>query len=109
MGSGDRAEVQRRQRIDADTVERWPLECHGLKERSRFSLGVLGSVVAAGFAGGGSVTITSRFAVGPRPLLSPGFGYTVAYRTVGRSDTAHTTIGHFGYDNGRWRNVAPIG
>jgi photosystem II stability/assembly factor-like uncharacterized protein len=72
-------------------------------------LGVLGSVVATDFAGGGSVAITSRFAVGPMRLVSPGFGYAVAYRTVERGDTVHTTIGLFVYDDGRWRNVTPKG
>jgi photosystem II stability/assembly factor-like uncharacterized protein len=70
-------------------------------------VGVLGSVVATGFAGGGSVAFTTRFAIGPMRLLSHAFGYTVAYRTVERGDTARTTVGLFVYDNGRWRNVTP--
>jgi photosystem II stability/assembly factor-like uncharacterized protein len=73
------------------------------------TVGVLGSVVATGFAGGGSVAIKRSFAVGPTRLLSPAFGYTVAYRTVERGDTARTKIGLFVYDEGRWRNVTPKG
>jgi photosystem II stability/assembly factor-like uncharacterized protein len=73
------------------------------------AVGVLVSVVSAGLAGGDSVAITRRFAVGPTRLLSPGFGYAVAYRTVERDDTARTRIGVFVYDNGRWRNVTPEG
>src|SRR6266511_1709022 len=73
------------------------------------TVGVLGSVVATGFAGGGSVAIKTSFAVGPTRLLSPAFGYAVAYRTVERGDTARTRIGLFVYDSGRWRNVTPKG
>jgi photosystem II stability/assembly factor-like uncharacterized protein len=73
------------------------------------TVGVLGSVVATGFAGAGSVAIRSSFAVGPTRLLSPGFGYAVAYRTVERGDTARTTSGLFVYENGRWRNATPRG
>jgi photosystem II stability/assembly factor-like uncharacterized protein len=77
------------------------------KEAAAILLSALGSAVATGFAGGGSIAIKSGFAIGPMRLLSPGFGYAVAYRTVKRGDIAHTTIGLFVYDNGRWRNVTP--
>jgi hypothetical protein len=48
-----------------------------------------------------------RLTVGAMRLLSPRFGYAVAYRTVQRGTTAQTTIGLFVYDEGRWRNVTP--
>ena len=45
--------------------------------------------------------------VGPTRLLSPTFGYTVAYRAVDRNHHVHSTLGVFVYDHGRWRNVTP--
>ena len=48
-----------------------------------------------------------RATVGPTQRVSPGFGYSVAYRTVESSTTAHTVIGLFVYNDGRWRNVTP--
>jgi photosystem II stability/assembly factor-like uncharacterized protein len=45
--------------------------------------------------------------VGPTRLVSRGFGYSVAYRTVEGASTGKTTIGLFVYDRGRWRNVTP--
>jgi len=48
-----------------------------------------------------------RATVGPTRLVSPGFGYSVAYRTVESSTTAPTVIGLFVYNDGRWRNVTP--
>lgn len=45
--------------------------------------------------------------VGPTRLLSPSFGYTVAYSTVDQSGDVRSTVGVFVYDNGRWRNVTP--
>ncbi|MGZ4415497.1 MAG: WD40/YVTN/BNR-like repeat-containing protein [Gaiellaceae bacterium] len=54
-----------------------------------------------------SVGSTVRMTVGPTRLLSPGFGYSVAYRTVERGTTVSTTIGLFIYEEGRWRNATP--
>ena len=48
-----------------------------------------------------------RLTVGPMRLLSPRFGYAVAYRTVRRGTTAETTIGLFVDNEGRWRNATP--
>ena len=48
-----------------------------------------------------------RLTVGPMRLLSPRFGYAVAYRTVRRGATAQTTIGLFVDNEGRWRNATP--
>jgi hypothetical protein len=45
--------------------------------------------------------------VGPTRLLSPAFGYTVAYRTVDRNHHVRSTLGVFVYHDGRWRNVTP--
>jgi hypothetical protein len=45
--------------------------------------------------------------VGPTRLLSPRFGYTVAYRTVDRNHHVKSTLGVFVYDHSRWRNVTP--
>lgn len=50
---------------------------------------------------------TVRMTVGPTRLVSPGFGYSVAYRTVAHGITAQTEIGLFLYEHGRWRNVTP--
>jgi photosystem II stability/assembly factor-like uncharacterized protein len=50
---------------------------------------------------------TLRVTVGPTRFLSPGFGYSVAYRTVGHGATARTRIGLFVYHEGRWRDVTP--
>jgi photosystem II stability/assembly factor-like uncharacterized protein len=43
--------------------------------------------------------------VGPTRLVSPDFGYSVAYRTSGT--TGQTVIGLFVYKGGRWRNMTP--
>jgi photosystem II stability/assembly factor-like uncharacterized protein len=67
-------------------------------------VGVVGAVAVPGRAVAKSAV---RTAVGPTRLVSPGFGYSVAYRTVERRTTAHTTIGLFVYENGRWRNATP--
>jgi photosystem II stability/assembly factor-like uncharacterized protein len=61
---------------------------------------------AAGARTVGSAT-TVRVTVGPTRLLSPGFGYSVAYRTVERRAIARTKIGLFVYEHGRWRNATP--
>lgn len=45
--------------------------------------------------------------VGPTRLLSPTFGYTVAYRTVDRNRRVTSRLGVFVYDHGRWRDVTP--
>jgi hypothetical protein len=45
--------------------------------------------------------------VGPTRLLSPTFGYTVAYRTVDRNHHVQSALGVFVFDHGRWRNVTP--
>jgi photosystem II stability/assembly factor-like uncharacterized protein len=69
-------------------------------------LGVLGAVAAgSGQAVGDAARV--RRAVGPTRLLSPGFGYSVAYRTVEGGTTANTVIRLFVYDNGHWRNATP--
>lgn len=72
------------------------------------SIAVAGGLSASGAAGRKSVARPSvRVAIGPTRLLSPGFGYSVAYRTVERGATVRTTIGLFVYDDGRWRNATP--
>jgi photosystem II stability/assembly factor-like uncharacterized protein len=50
---------------------------------------------------------TVRTTVGPTRFVSPGFGYSVAYRTVAHAITSDTEIGLFLYEDGRWRNVTP--
>jgi photosystem II stability/assembly factor-like uncharacterized protein len=50
---------------------------------------------------------TVRWRVGPTRLLSPDFGYTVAYKWVAHGATTQATTGLFVYDHGRWRNVTP--
>ncbi|HZQ81823.1 MAG TPA: hypothetical protein VFB25_07610 [Gaiellaceae bacterium] len=48
-----------------------------------------------------------RTGIGPTRLIEPGFGYSVAYRTVTRGTTLQTAIGVFVDDAGQWRNVTP--
>src|SRR5438034_3128452 len=67
---------------------------------------VCGAALAVGGAAG-STSASVRTQVGPTRLLAPGFGYSVAYRTVERGARLHTTTGLFLYEDGRWRNVAP--
>jgi photosystem II stability/assembly factor-like uncharacterized protein len=50
-----------------------------------------------------------RLRVGPTRLLSPSFGYTVAYRAVERNHRVQTAVGVFVYDHCRWRDVTPPG
>jgi photosystem II stability/assembly factor-like uncharacterized protein len=69
-------------------------------------LGVLGTEATASGQAVKGVAIV-RAGVGPTRLVSPGFGYSVAYRTVESGTTAHTVIGLFVYHHGRWRNVTP--
>jgi len=72
------------------------------------SIAVVGGLSASSAAGGESVARPSvRVTIGPTRLLSPGFGYSVSYRTVERGTTAQTKIGLFVYDDGRWRNATP--
>lgn len=65
------------------------------------------SVAAMGSGRAGSVAAVVRTSVGPTRLVSPGFGYSVAYRTVESGATTHTAIDLFVYRDGRWRNVTP--
>ena len=55
-------------------------------------LGVLGTVATASGQAVKGVGIV-RTGVGPTRLVSPRFGYSVAYRTVESGPTAHTVIG----------------
>lgn len=59
------------------------------------------------FVGAASAEPAVTVRVGPTRLLSPTFGYTVAYRTVDRNHKAKSTLGVFVFDHGRWRNVTP--
>jgi photosystem II stability/assembly factor-like uncharacterized protein len=71
------------------------------------SIAVLGGLSSSA-AGKESLARPSvRVTIGPTRLLSPGFGYSVAYRTVERGTTAQTKTGLFVYDDGRWRNATP--
>jgi hypothetical protein len=72
-------------------------------------IAVLGvhDAVAAGTGRAVRGAAVVRTMVGPTRLVSPGFGYSVAYRTVESGTTAHTVIRLFVYDHGRWRNVTP--
>jgi len=63
-------------------------------------------LIAAG-PGAAARRTTVTTSVGPTRLVSPGFGYSVAYRTVEGASTGKTTIGLFLYDQGSWRNVTP--
>jgi photosystem II stability/assembly factor-like uncharacterized protein len=69
-------------------------------------VGVIGAVATGASEAVTSVT-TVRTTVGPTRLVSSGFGYSVAYRTVAHGATAQTEIGLFLYADGRWRNVTP--
>jgi photosystem II stability/assembly factor-like uncharacterized protein len=70
------------------------------------ALGVVGALATgAGHAVTGKAV--ARVSVGPTRLVSPGFGYSVAYRTVTSSTTAKTAIRLFVYEDGRWRNATP--
>jgi photosystem II stability/assembly factor-like uncharacterized protein len=69
-------------------------------------LGVLGTVATASGEAVKGLAIV-RTGVGPTRLVSPRFGYSVAYRTVESGPNAHTVIGLFVNDHGRWRNVTP--
>jgi photosystem II stability/assembly factor-like uncharacterized protein len=60
-----------------------------------------------GFAGAALADPAVTLQVGPTRLLSPTFGYTVAYRTVDRNHHVKSTLGVFVYDEGSWRNVTP--
>jgi photosystem II stability/assembly factor-like uncharacterized protein len=66
-------------------------------------------VVDALAGSGQAVTRTTlaRTTVGPTRLIAPGFGYSVAYRTVASGARVSTSIGLFLYEDGRWRNVTP--
>jgi photosystem II stability/assembly factor-like uncharacterized protein len=68
---------------------------------------VVGLIAAAATGSGRAVTSTARTTVGPTRLVSPGFGYSVAYRTIAHGSTAETEIGLFLYEDGRWRNATP--
>lgn len=57
------------------------------------------------FAGVVSAEPAVTVQVGPTRMLSPSFGYTVAYRTVDRNHHVKSTLGVFIYDHGRWRKV----
>jgi photosystem II stability/assembly factor-like uncharacterized protein len=74
-----------------------------------FSIAAVAGLWAADAVGAGDVSVgsTARVTVGPTRLLSPGFGYSVSYRTVERGTTAQTRIGLFIYEEGRWRNATP--
>ena len=63
----------------------------------------VGLVVTAGAAAAPQSAVTVQ--VGPTRLLSPSFGYTVAYRTVDRNHHVKSTLGVFIYDHGRWLKV----
>jgi photosystem II stability/assembly factor-like uncharacterized protein len=66
-----------------------------------------GAAVVMGSGDAGSVVTRRATAIGPMRLVSPSFGYAVAYTTVERAGTAFTTIHLFVYDHGRWRNATP--
>lgn len=71
------------------------------------AVGVGGVGALAGSSEAVSGTTVVRTTVGPTRLISPGFGYSVAYRTVARGGQVSTSIGLFLYEGGRWRNVTP--
>lgn len=68
-------------------------------------VGVVGAFASSSGAVSGSTVVTTT--VGPTRLLSPGFGYSIAYRTVANGGHVTTSIGLFLYEDGRWRNVTP--
>jgi hypothetical protein len=68
-------------------------------------VGVVGTVATVSSGEAVKSVATVRTTVGPTRLVSPGFGYSVAYRTVSRSATVKTEISLFVYENGRWRNA----
>jgi len=70
---------------------------------------LLGAFVVASVAPAASTAPVQAVTVqvGPTRLLSPTFGYTVAYRTVDRNHHVKSTLGVFVYDHGSWRNVTP--
>jgi photosystem II stability/assembly factor-like uncharacterized protein len=70
-------------------------------------VGVVGTVATVSSGEAVKSVATVRTTVGPTRLVSPGFGYSVAYRTVSRSATVKTEISLFVYENGRWRNATP--
>src|SRR5438067_2383821 len=68
----------------------------------------LAALIAAARSGHAQPTAEQiRTAIGPMRLVSPQFGYAVAYRTVAHGDTADTTARLFVYDHGRWSDVTP--
>jgi photosystem II stability/assembly factor-like uncharacterized protein len=76
--------------------------------------GLLCIVTIAGLSAAGAMRArkvkgdaTVRMTLGPTRFLSPGFGYSVAYRTVEQGATAQTKIGLFVYQEGRWRDATP--
>jgi photosystem II stability/assembly factor-like uncharacterized protein len=70
------------------------------------ALGVVGALATgSGQAVSGKLDVT--LSVGPTRLVSPGFGYSVAYRAVTSGTTAETAIRLFVYEDGRWRNATP--
>jgi photosystem II stability/assembly factor-like uncharacterized protein len=68
-------------------------------------VGVVGALAGSGHAVSGTTVV--RTTVGPTRLISPGFGYSVAYRTVASGGRVSTSIGLFLYEDGRWRKVTP--
>jgi photosystem II stability/assembly factor-like uncharacterized protein len=68
-------------------------------------VGVVGALAGSGQAV--RATTVVRTTVGPTRLISTGFGYSVAYRTVASGARVSTSIGLFLYEDGRWRNVTP--
>src|SRR5207253_1381032 len=62
-------------------------------------------LIASAVAAFGAAPV--RTWVGPTRLVSPGFGYSVAYRAVESGTTVHSAIGLYLYDHGRWRDVTP--
>jgi photosystem II stability/assembly factor-like uncharacterized protein len=63
------------------------------------------SASAAKQAADGATSVRTN--VGPTRFVTPGFGYSVAYRTVARATTVQTTTRLFLYEAGRWRNATP--
>jgi photosystem II stability/assembly factor-like uncharacterized protein len=68
-------------------------------------VGVVAASAGSGQAVSGTTVVTAT--VGPTRLISAGFGYSVAYRTVASGARVSTSIGLFLYEDGRWRNVTP--
>lgn len=74
---------------------------------ARLLLLAVAGVVLAGSASAARQSVSSKITLGPTRLLSPGFGYTVVYKTSQSAEVFKRSVGLFVFDRGHWRDVTP--